>query len=109
MKGRWVKDICPYAKDQGFNSVIGDVRPGEKIFGFTVTSTSTDMTLTLKTVTGGKVTQMHDLNYRVIPVKVDTGSVAAVAYIKTKAKTSFHLCAENNKIYDIVVIGRVLY
>jgi hypothetical protein len=31
MKGKWIKDYCPYCKDQGFDSVIGNVAPGEVV------------------------------------------------------------------------------
>lgn len=108
-KGRWVKDSCPYAKDQGFNSVIGDVRPGETVFGFSITTTSTSHTCTLKTVTAGLVTQMDDTNYRILVTKVSAGSVVTVPTTATKTKTSFILQAENAEDYDVIVIGRVLY
>lgn len=108
-KGKWIKDTCPYAKDQGFYSVIGDVRPGETVFGFSVTTGSTDHSCVLKTVTEGKVVQMDDTNYRVIATKVGAGSVATVPIVKTKTKTSFNIAGENAKVYDVIVIGRVLY
>jgi hypothetical protein len=110
-KGRWVKDSCPFAKDQGFNSVIGDVAPGEQIFGFTHTMSSTPDTLTLKTETNGLVSEMADRNYRVIATKVSTGSIAALGepVISAKTKLSFDLDGENSTDYDLIVIGRVLY
>lgn len=110
-KGRWVKDICPFAKDQGFNSVIGDEAPGETVFGFTHTMSGTTETLTFKTETVGLVTQMADKNYRVLVTKSSTGSIVAAttAAIGAKLETTFAIRGESGKAYDIIVIGRVLY
>jgi hypothetical protein len=111
MKGRWVKDSCPYARDQGFQSVVGNVAPGETVFGFTYLMTSASDTITLKTVTKGLVTQMADKQYRVIPMKVDTGSIADadIPRVSSKKEATFVLSAENAKYYDVIVVGRVLY
>jgi len=110
-KGRWVKDICPFAKDQGFDSVIGDVAPGETVFGFTHLMLSSSDTLTLKAVTNGLVTEMADRNYRVLVTKTAAGSIVAgsEAIITTKTKLTFVLKGENALSYDVIVIGRILY
>jgi hypothetical protein len=111
-QGRWVKDFCPYAKDQGFYSVIGDVAPGEKVFGFTHTLTGSGTNaLVLKTETNGLVTEMADKNYRVLVTKSVTGSIVpgAEALVALKTKSGFSLFGTQNSDYDIIVIGRVLY
>ncbi len=109
-KKRWVKDYCPFAKDQGFMGVVGDVAPGETVFGFTVTLLASPTVLVLRTVTKGLVKQMKDTNYRVQVTKVLSGSIGAVnPYVTTKTEDRFSLYGDVGSNYDVVVIGHVSY
>jgi len=112
MRKRWVKDYCPFSRDQGFLSVIGDVAPGEQVFGFSYTMGSGTATVTFKTETHGRVTQMKDLNYRVQLTKVTAASGASEgseAYVRTQTETTFVLVGDNSQVYDVIVIGRINY
>src|SRR4030043_2369827 len=108
-KGKWVKDSCPFAKDAGFDSVIGDVKPGETVFGFTFTRSGGGTTekVTIKTATGGKVTEMFDTDYKVGITKVSADSVGAAATpcVYDQHKEYFYIVAEDGEEYDIVVNG----
>lgn len=110
MAGKWAKDSCPFCKDQGFYSVIGDVKPGEIIFGFPYVMGRSPDTLDFETETGGKVREMADINYRVFAVRVDLGSVseATIYSVSNKTKLSFDLAGDDGGSYDVVVVGRVL-
>lgn len=109
-KKRWIKDYCPFAKDQGFMGVIGDVAPGETVFGFTITLSAATQTLVFNTVTSGKVKLMKDTNYRVQVTKVASGSiVTAGPYVDWKYKDQFNLNGEAGATYDVIVIGHVNY
>lgn len=109
-KRRWIKDYCPFAKDQGFMGVVGDVAPGETVFGFSVTLGATPTTLVFRITTGGKVKQMKDTNYRVQVTKVTTGSiVTANPWIDFKYEDQFNLNGEVGAIYDVIVVGHVNY
>lgn len=112
MKKRWVKDYCPYAKDQGFLSVIGDVAPGEQVFGFTYLTVGGDDVITFATETHKRVTQMKDTNYRVQLTKVTAASGASEgseAYVRTQTAVSFVLIGDTAQLYDVIVIGRINY
>jgi hypothetical protein len=109
MKRRWVKDYCPYAKDQGFMAVVGNVLPGETAFGFSHHQLAGTDTLNFKTETKEKVTQMKDELYRIQVTKSSAGSVATIPFVPTKTKISFDLTAEAGEDYDIVIIGRIAY
>ena len=110
MKGKWIKDYCPYAKDQGFDSVIGNVAPGETVFGFRHVLVAGTDTLNLNTVTEGKVTMMKNTNYRILVTKVDAGStLTAVAYTSWKYKDAFNLTGDAGGTYDIIVVGKIGY
>jgi hypothetical protein len=109
-KRRWIKDYCPFAKDQGFMGVVGDVAPGETVFGFTVTLGASPTAMVFSTQTGGKIKMMKDTYYRVQITKVTAGSIAgANPYIAAKTKSQFSLYGEAGAIYDIIVIGHVNY
>lgn len=109
MKGKWIKDYCPYAKDQGFDSVIGNVAPGELVFGFKHTQVGATDSLFFKTITEGKVTMMRDTFYRILVTKTSGGSVASVPYTSYKYKDAFNLTAEIGEEYDIIVVGKIGY
>jgi len=109
-KRRWVKDYCPFAKDQGFMGVIGDVAPGETVFGFSVTLGASPTAMVLRTQTNGKVKQMKDTYYRVQVTKVTSGSiVGANPYVGLKTEVQFSLYGEVGATYDVVVVGHVNY
>jgi hypothetical protein len=110
MKRRWIKDYCPFAKDQGFMGVIGDVAPGETVFGFTVALMASPTALVLRTQTDGKVHQMKDIYYRVEVTKSAAGSLAgADPYVGLKTETQLSLYGEVGATYDVIVIGHVNY
>jgi len=109
MKRKWVKDFCPYAKNQGFYSVIGNVDKGQKIFGFEHTQAAGSDTITFASATRNVVTQMQDTSYEVILSDTSTASVVTMCAVITKTKTSFILVGEANAVYDVVVIGNVNY
>ncbi len=125
MKDKWVKDVCPFAKDQNFYSVIGEVVPGETVFGFTVTMTGASQAVDFATETAreqgtaGKGTtgqriihQMADAYYRVFATKVSTDGGASegnATYEVTKSVTGFTLYGDNGRTYDVIVIGKVLF
>jgi len=125
MKDKWVKNVCPFAHDQGFDSVIGDVKPGETVFGFThtmaaahdhlnfATETAVEQGTSGKGTTGQRtIHQMEDTYYRVFASKVSTdggASEGAGTYEVTKALDGFVLYADNGYMYDIIVIGRVKF
>ena len=109
MKGKWIRDYCPYCKDQGFDSIIGDVAPGEMVFGFYHNQTGALDIINLNTATGGKITMMRDTNYRVLVTKISAGSEVSAPYSLRKGKDQFYLGAEAGEEYDIVVVGHVGY
>jgi hypothetical protein len=109
MKGKWIKDYCPYCKDQGFDSVIGNVAPGEVVFGFYHLQSGSPEIITFKTATNGKVTMMRDTNYRVLATKISAGSEVSAPYNLRKYKDLFYLAAESGEEYDIVIVGKVGY
>ena len=109
MKRKWIKDYCPFAKNQGFYSVVGNVNKGQRIFGFAHTQVAGADTITLSTATRNVVTQMQDTGYEVILSDTSAGSVVTLCYVSTKTKTSFVLNGEAAAVYDIVVIGNVNY
>lgn len=117
MKDKWVKDVCPFAKDQGFTSVVGDVEKGISVFGFSFRSTGTDA-IVFKTVTGGRVTQMesftettgaHNTWYQVSVTKISSGSAASTVNISTIGHTGFTITAESGEDYDVIVRGRIAF
>ena len=108
-KRRWIKDYCPFAKDQGFMGVIGDVAPGETVFGFTVSIAASPTAMVFSTQTKNKVKLMKDTYYRVLVTKVSTGSVLATnPYVGLKTKSQFSLYGEAGT-YDVIVVGHVNY
>ena len=110
MKRRWIKDYCPYAKDQGFMAVVGDVVMGESVFGFSHTQLGVTDTIVLNTATNGKVKQMKNNAYRVQVTKVSAGSITGTApFVVTKTKVNLSLKGEIGEDYDIVVIGKIAY
>ncbi len=109
MKRKWIKDYCPFAKNQGFYSVVGNVNKGQKVFGFFHTQVGAADTITLSTVTRNVVTQMQDTGYEVLLSDTSSGSVVTLCYVDTKTKTSFILHGEAAAIYDVVVVGNVNY
>jgi len=110
MKRRWIKDFCPFAKDQGFLSVIGDVAPGEILFGFSIVSTGAGQVVVFSTATSGKVHQMKDNRYRVQISKCSAGSIVTTeAFHYNQTKIGFTMDAESGQEYDVVVIGKVAY
>jgi len=110
MKKRWISQYCPYAKDQGFLSVIGDVAPGEIVFGFTITGTGSGQSVVFSAATTGRVHQMKDTKYRVQITKCTSGSiVATAAYHYSQTKVGFVMDVESGEDYDVVVIGKVSY
>ncbi len=109
MKNKWIKDYCPYAKDQGFDSVIGNVAPGETVFGFRYRITATPEALTFASVTENRVTMMRDTGYRVLITKVSAGSEATIPSYYLPAKLGFTIVGENGEDYDVIVVGRVGY
>ena len=109
MKGKWIKDYCPFAKDQGFDGIIGNVAPGELVFGFKHVQVGATDTIYFNPATEEKVTMMRDTLYRILVTKSSAGSVLAVPYTTYKYKDSFDLTAETGQEYDIIVIGKVGY
>lgn len=109
MKRRWVKDYCPYAKDQGFMAVVGDVAPGETAFGFSHRQVAGTDTLDFNTKTAGKIKQMQNAGFKVQVTKSSAGSVVTVPFVLSKTAIGFNLTAEAGEDYDIVVIGKVAY
>ena len=123
MKDKWISQVCPFAHDQGFDSVVGDVKPGETVFGFThtmvaahdhlnfATETAIEQGASGKGTTGQRIIhEMADTYYRVFASKVsiDGGaSEGSGTYEVTKAVNGFILYADITKMYDIIVIGRV--
>jgi hypothetical protein len=123
MKDKWISQVCPFARDQGFDSVIGDVKPGETVFGFTHTMVAAHdhLNFAVETAvekgTSGKGTkgqriihEMADIYYRVFASKISTdggASEGAGTYEVTKAVNGFILYADIGMMYDVVVIGRV--
>jgi hypothetical protein len=117
---RWIKDYCPFAKDQGFMSIVGDVAPGETVFGFTIPAAlmtaNTGIALTFAQLTSGygmgsisKVTQMKDAVWRAMCSAVTSGSEILLPKIYAKTKVGFTIKADASKDYDVVIIGRILY
>lgn len=109
MKQRWVRDYCPFAKDQGFDSITGNVYPGEQIFGFTHTQVAASDIITFATETHNKVTYMKNTAYKVQVTKVSSGSVVTVGYAYEQYKNYFRLYAEAGEVYDIIIIGKIGY
>jgi hypothetical protein len=112
MKKRWIRDYCPFAADQGFLSVIGDVAPGELVFGFSWTGGGLADVITFETVTPSyaKVKQMKNDKYRVQVTKTSAGSVVTTpVYVYGKTKIKFNVDTEAGEVYDIIVIGKVAY
>jgi hypothetical protein len=111
--GKWFKDSCPYCKDQGFNSVIGDVEAGETIFGFAHTQVATADKITFSTATSGRVTQMVNTDYHVEATRVNVGSAgaseASVSFVYDQHLDYFYLAGEvGDGEYEVIVRGRVL-
>lgn len=107
MKGKWISDVCPFAKDQGFLSVVSNVESGETVFGFTHRQSGETDIINFKTKTAGKVTQMKDTDYKVI-----IGAIAGTSQTKnyfslSQSRTGFTLTAVPGESYDILVIGKV--
>jgi hypothetical protein len=109
MKRKWIKDYCPYAKNQGFYSVVGNVDKGQKVFGFEHTQSAGSDTITFASATRNIVTQMQDTSYEVILSDTSSGSVVTICSVLSKTKTSFALVGESSAVYDVVVIGNVNY
>jgi len=112
MKGRWTKDFCPFARDQGLLSVIGNIERGQTIFGFSVTLTGASKVLVFKTVTKSKVTEMASIDYHVFPcgsTETTSGPAAptVVAYVTNKTKLAFTLHGQMGFSYDVIVQGKV--
>jgi hypothetical protein len=121
---KWFKDSCPYCKDQGFMSVIGDVEAGESVIGFTHKMSGTQgatgaAALPVDTVafkdqslsSGGKVTNMADTDYKVFAIRSVTGA-APPSYqsnVSAQKKESFGFQGDAGTYYDIIVRGRILY
>jgi hypothetical protein len=109
MKNKWVSSICPFAKDQGFSSVIGDVAPGETVFGFTHIQVAAQDDIYFRIATSGKVNQMSNTNYKVEVTKVSADSEVSVPFGYNQYKDHFTLDAEAGEQYDVVVIGKMIY
>jgi hypothetical protein len=117
MKGKFTKDYCPFAKDQGFLSVIGNVALGESVFGFTVTSTGAGQAIVFATVTapysgqsGNKVHEMKNIRYKIQITKVSSGSlIGTVGFWHDPLKTGFTMEGETGEDYDVIVVGKVAF
>ena len=109
MKRKWIKDYCPFARNQGFYSVVGNVDKGQKVFGFEHSQVAGDDTIVFSTATKNVVTQMQDTSYEVIITDTSAVSVVTFVWVTDKTKTSFHIHGEVNAIYDVVVLGNVNY
>jgi hypothetical protein len=109
MKRKWIKDYCPYARNQGFYSVVGNVNKGQKVFGFEHTQVAGTDAIVLSTATRNVVNQMQDTSYEVILSDTSSGSVVTVCYVTGKTKVGFNIVGEVAAIYDVVVIGNVNY
>ncbi len=125
MKDKWAKDVCPFCKDQGFDSIVGDPKPGETVIGITHTMVGAADTLDFLTYTAKEygphtgisvqntriIHQMADLLYRVFISRADEGDEATdesnSTYIGTKTLTSFVVNGIAGHTYDIIVVGRV--
>ena len=111
--GKWFKDSCPYCKDQGFPSVVGDVETGESVFGFTHLQVNSGAdTITFATETGGKVHNMADTDYKVLVTRTDAGSEAtsnALTIVSAQTRVSFALTGVTAQYYDVIIRGRILY
>ncbi len=109
MKRKWIKDYCPFAKSQGFYSIVGNVNKGQKVFGFSHTQAAGSDAITFSSSTRNVIKQMQDVGYEVVVTDTSTTSVVTVAYVTTKTKTGFTLVGEAAATYDVVVIGNVNY
>jgi len=112
MEGRWIKDYCPFARDNGLLSIIGNVESEQTIFGFSVALTGASAALVFSTVTNSKVTEMDGVDYHVFVCgSTETtsapGAPAVVGYVTNKTKLGLTLHGENGFSYDIVVQGKL--
>jgi hypothetical protein len=108
VKKLWAKDFCPFCRDQGFYSIIGDVALGEQIFGFKLTSTGSAQTVTLSTATAGKVHQMKDEKYRLFITKLDS-QVETIPCSYTRTKVNFIMDGDTGTEYDVLIVGKVAF
>jgi hypothetical protein len=117
MKKRFFKDYCPFAKDQGFLSVTGNVALGESVFGFTIAGTGAGQLVVFSAATApysgqsqSTVHEMKNTRYKVQITKTSSGSVVSTAaFHHTQLKTGFTMESENGEDYDVVVIGKVAF
>ena len=109
MKRKWIKDYCPFAKNQGFYSIVGNVGKGQKVFGFSHSQVAGTDAIVLATVTRKAITQMQDTGYEVIITDTSTASVVTLVYTTGKTKVGFNIVGEAAATYDVVVIGNVNY
>ena len=112
MKKKWIKDYCPFSRDQNFLSVVGDVAPGEIVFGFSWTGGGLGDTITFAdaTPTYAKVKQMKNSRYRIQVTKSSAGSIVTAApHVYGQTKVKFNMDTEAGEVYDIIVIGKVSY
>jgi hypothetical protein len=109
MKRKWIKDYCPFAKNQGFYSVVGNVDRGQKVFGFAHTQVAGADTITLSTATRNVVKQMQDTGYEIMVTDTSVTSVVTLVFTTSKTKTSFVLNGEAGATYDVVILGNVNY
>ena len=112
MEGRWIKDYCPFAKDQGMLGAMGNVEQGQTIFGFSVTLVAAADVLVFRTVTNGRVTEMDAIDFHAFvngatESTSSPGVPAVVAYITNKTKLGLTLHGEKGFSYDVVVQGKV--
>jgi len=126
MKDKWAKDVCPFCKDQGFDSIIGDPKPGETVISFSHTISGASEALVIETETakalltpfgeagrpnGRVIHQMRDTLYRVFISRADEGDEAHAesnaTYIGAKTLTGFTIYGESGYTYDICIVGRV--
>ena len=112
MEGCWVKDYCPFAKDQGMLGVMGNVEQGQTIFGFSVTLVGAADALVFHTVTNGRVTEMSAIDYHVFvngatESTSSPGVPAVVAWVNLKTKLGLTLHGDTGFSYDVVVQGKV--
>jgi len=117
MGPKFLQEYCPYSKDQGFLSVIGDVEQGHTMFGFSVILTGATLAVVFKTHTrnegagGPQVNEMDGIDYHVFPFcSTETSSAAlptVLAYVTNKSRLGFTLHGEAGFTYDVIVKGKV--
>jgi hypothetical protein len=120
--GKWAKDYCPFCKSQGYPAILGSSLKEQVAFAFLHTLGSGADVISFATDTkpytmlglprglkkASLVTQMADDDYQIIITKVsDDGTTAPYPTLITP--TGFTLNGDQNSLYDIFILGSILY